>query len=99
MSEMFIPTSVWDQSHELEYGIFELIQADMILEMMKDAFNRKVGLENQYIMDPFTYSMQFAFRNTYDMQKDKYKYKMSINIEKICLNLNPSTVKDNMMFR
>ena len=46
MSEMFIPTSVWDQSHELEYGIFELIQADMILEMMKDAFNRKVGLEN-----------------------------------------------------
>ena len=39
MSEMFIPTSVWDQSYELEYGIFELIDADTVLEMMKDQFN------------------------------------------------------------
>lgn len=39
MSEMFIPTSVWDQSYDLEYGIFELIEADTIHEMMKDQFN------------------------------------------------------------
>ena len=39
MSEMFVPTSVWDQSYDLEYGIFELIEADTILEMMKDQFN------------------------------------------------------------
>ena len=36
MSEMFIPTSVWDQAHQFEYGILELIEADMILSMMKD---------------------------------------------------------------
>ena len=34
MSEMFIPTSVYDQSTDLRYGIFELIEADMILTMM-----------------------------------------------------------------
>ena len=39
MSEMFIPTSVWDQSHDLNYGVFELIEADMVLQMMKDIFN------------------------------------------------------------
>jgi hypothetical protein len=38
MSEMYIPTSVYDQSIDLTYGIFELIEADMILEMMKDIF-------------------------------------------------------------
>lgn len=30
MSEMFIPTSVWQQSLGLEFGVFELIEADMI---------------------------------------------------------------------
>ena len=83
MSEMFIPTSVWDQSHQLQYGIFELIEADMILEMMKDTFNQKVGLQNQYIVSPFTYQMQLAFRNTYKPATDLYKYKISIKIEKI----------------
>jgi hypothetical protein len=38
MSEMFIPTSVWDQSFNNRYGVFELIDADMVLEMMKDIF-------------------------------------------------------------
>ncbi len=31
MSEMFIPNSVYDQSRDLRYGIFEVIEADMIL--------------------------------------------------------------------
>ena len=43
-SEMFIPTSVWDQSVHLQYGIFETMGADIVLEMMKDIFNRKVGI-------------------------------------------------------
>jgi hypothetical protein len=44
MSEMFIPSSVWEQSNGLKYGIFELIEADIIHEMMKDMFNNKVGM-------------------------------------------------------
>lgn len=99
MSEMFIPTSVWDQSHQFNYGIFELIDADMILGMMKDTFNQKVGLENQYIMNPLTYSMQFAFRNNYDRAKDAYKYRLSVSIEKVCFNIKPQTVRDSMRFQ
>jgi hypothetical protein len=30
MSEMFIPTSVWEQSQDLRFGVFELIEADTI---------------------------------------------------------------------
>jgi hypothetical protein len=39
MSHMFIPTSVWEGSSEYRYGIFELIDADSIHEMMKDIFS------------------------------------------------------------
>ena len=74
MSEMFIPTSVYDQSTDSRYGIFEVIEADMILTMMQDIFSQKVGITNNYLIEPFTYSMQFALRNSFDMRKDLYKY-------------------------
>lgn len=38
MSEMFIPTSVYEQSIDLPYGVFEVLEASIILEMMKDIF-------------------------------------------------------------
>jgi len=99
MSEMFIPTSVWDQSHEFEYGIFEVLEADSILEMMKDIFNNKMGIHRQYIIDPFTYSMQFAFRNSFDEKKDEYKYKFKIKMEKMRMNLTPQICKDINWYR
>jgi hypothetical protein len=98
MSEMFIPTSVYDQSHELTYGIFELIEADMILQMMQDVFSKKVGITNHYLVEPFTYQMQFSLRNSFDMKKDLYKYRMTIGIDKIRCNLHPTTLKDAMKF-
>jgi len=51
---MYIPTSVYDQSHEFRYGVFELIEADLIHELMKDIFIKKIGMNNQYVIDPFT---------------------------------------------
>ena len=54
MSEMFIPDSVWQQSHQHEFGIFHLIEADIIHEMMKDIFTQRVGMHNNYLVDPFS---------------------------------------------
>jgi hypothetical protein len=54
MSEMFIPNSVWEQSVDLKYGIFELIEADIIHEMMKDIFSQRVGIVNNFLIDPFS---------------------------------------------
>ena len=96
LSETFIPTSVWKQSFDLKYGIFELIEADMILEMMKDMFTNKVGMDNNYIIDPFSFRIQFAFRNSYDMMNDEYKYRIAIVNEQVRVNINPSTLVDVM---
>jgi hypothetical protein len=98
MSEMFIPTSVWDQSFGEQYGIFEFIDADLVHEMMKDIFDKK-GIQNSYVIDPFTTRIQFAFRNSYDMFKDEYKYRIAVINEKVRLNCNPVTLCDFMRFR
>tara|TARA_B110000285_G_C15134673_1_gene626036 strand:- start:3084 stop:3362 length:279 start_codon:yes stop_codon:yes gene_type:complete len=54
MSEMFIPTSVYEQSVDLPYGVFEVLEASIILEMMKDIFTQKHGINNDYLIDPFS---------------------------------------------
>ena len=84
-SEMFIPTSVWDQSQDNKYGIFEVLEASILLEMMKDIFTSKVGMQSQYIVEPFNYKMQLSFRNNYNQNSDLYKYKFDINIDKIIM--------------
>ena len=55
MSEMFIPTSVWDSCKGNKYGVFEVIEAELVLEMMKDIFTNKVGMQSSFLVEPFTY--------------------------------------------
>jgi hypothetical protein len=99
MSEMFIPTSVFDQSVGNLYGIFEFIEADLVHEMMKDIFAQKVGIHNSYVIDPFTVKIQFAFRNSYNPVRDEYKYRIAVINEKVRVNINPITLVDFMRFR
>lgn len=66
--------------------------------MMKDIFDKK-GIQNSYVIDPFTTRIQFAFRNSYDMFKDEYKYRIAVINEKVRLNCNPITLCDFMRFR
>lgn len=42
--------------------------------------------------------MQFAFRNTYNPDRDLYKYKISIGIDKIKLNLYQETLNEIFRF-
>mmetsp|Transcript_8327 Transcript_8327/g.13926 ORF Transcript_8327/g.13926 Transcript_8327/m.13926 type:complete len:201 (-) Transcript_8327:2702-3304(-) len=99
MSEMFIPTSVWDQSHDEPYGVFQFIEADMVHDFMKDIFLHRVGIQNSYIVDPFSLRIQFAFRNSYNMLRDDYKYRIAVVNDKVRLNLNPITLCDVMRLR
>ena len=98
MSEMFIPTSVWEQCTDLPYGIFEVIEASIILEMMKDIFTHKHGIMNEYLIDPFSCRIQYAFRNTYNPSVDEYKYRVAVVNDKIRLNIKPLTLCDMMRF-
>jgi hypothetical protein len=70
----------------------------MILEMMKDMFTKRVGMENNYIIDPFSLRIQFGFRNSYDISTDDYKYRIAIVNDKIKVNINPNTLVDVMRF-
>jgi len=98
MSEMFIPTSVWEQCTDLPYGIFEVLEASIILEMMKDIFTHKHGIMNEYLIDPFSCRIQYAFRNTYNPSVDEYKYRVAVVNDKIRLNIKPLTLCDMMRF-
>ena len=57
MSEMFIPSSVWEKSGDYTYGVFELIEAQTIYEMMNDIFSHKICMDNNYFVDPFSLKM------------------------------------------
>ena len=96
---MFIPSSVWDQSRELTYGVFELIEANTILEMMQDVFTQRVGVQNSYFLEPLTYNMHFSLRSDFQAKRDNYKYKISIAIDKLTFNLFPDTLTDLLSFR
>lgn len=99
LSEMFIPNSVWETSKEFKYGIFELIDADFLHTMMKDQFTERPQLQNQHLIDPFNLKIQFAFRNTYNLISDEYKYRIAIMNEKVRVNLNPLSLRDIMRFQ
>lgn len=74
MSEMFIPKSVVAQSKGDKYGIFSLLPAEIIHDMMKDIFSQKMGMSNSYLIEPFSIRIQMAFRNSYNPAVDAYKY-------------------------
>lgn len=96
---MFVPTSVWEQSQDLTYGVFELIEADIIHEMMKDIFQSKVGIQNNFILDPFSLRVQYGLRNYYNLNVDDYKYRIAIENEKLRLNFRPKNLVDIMFFQ
>lgn len=35
LSEMFVPTSLWEQTRELKYQIFEALDAQQLIELMQ----------------------------------------------------------------
>ena len=88
-SETFIPNSVWESSLDLHYGVFELIEADIIHEMMKDIFQSKAGIQNNFILDPFSLRIQFGLRNYYNLNVDDYKYRVAIENEKLRIKMRP----------
>lgn len=36
------------------------------------------GMSNSYVIDPFTVRIQFAFRNSYNQNRDDYKYRVAL---------------------
>ena len=56
-------------------------------------------MSNNYIMDPMTCRIQFAFRNSYNQAQDEYKYRIAIVNEKVRINISPNVLKDIMKYQ
>lgn len=67
--------------------------------MMKDIFEQKVGIQNNFILDPFSLRVQYGIRNKYNLNTDEYKYRIAIENEKLRVNMKPSNVTDIMYFQ
>ena len=95
---MFIPNSIMESSKDLTNGIYELIDANTIHDMMKDIFTQKVGIVNNYLIDPFTFKVQICMRNSH-YDTDEYKYRIMLANEKVRINMNPLTLRDILKFQ
>ena len=49
MSEMYIPTSLWDSTRHMKYQIFEAMDAQQLNEMMIQAFTETGHAQYQFI--------------------------------------------------
>ena len=49
-------------------------------------------MQQQFVVDPLTYRMHLFFRNSFSPEKDDFKYKFLINIDKIKVNLSKETI-------
>lgn len=55
-------------------------------------------MTNEYLIDPFSCRIQYAFRNSYNPNVDEYKYRVAVVNDKVRLNIKPLTLCDMMRF-
>lgn len=95
MSETFIPTSLWEQTKDLEQRIFEAIAADDLFELMFEPFQTKSG--KQYFSNkdelilPFNLNTKLVFVNT---KGKKLLLKIDLNIDSLKIELNNKVIND-----
>ena len=58
MSEMYIPTSLWEQTRHLKYQIFEAIDAQHINSLMNQVFDPEFTNLFQLIVEPIEVQSQ-----------------------------------------
>lgn len=97
LSEMFVPTSLWEQTRSLKYQIFEAMDASFLKEIMIDAFE-KSKMQNTYLLEPFTIFTSINLNNNYK-SKDPYRYQFNILISAIKFNLTPEITRDIHKFK
>ena len=102
MSEMFIPTSLWEQTKDLEYRIFEAIAADDLFELMYEPFqtkNHKQYFSNKdELLMPFDLKLSVYFVGPLEEAEayshDKCKLNISLTMSNIHIKLNDKVLSD-----
>ena len=94
LSEMIIPTSVYDQTKDLKFQIFEAIEASFIRDMMLESFSATSTQINHNLMHPFTLLTSLNFNKSYSRDRDPFKYQISCHVSPIKVSLDSEMVRD-----
>lgn len=98
MSEIFIPTSLWEQTRQGQYQIFEAMDASFLKDIMIDAFKEHSRMSYNYLLSPFTLLMSINLKKSFNRETDNYKYQINTLISQITLNLSPLPLRDILKF-
>lgn len=98
MSETFIPTSLWEQTKDLEFRIFEAIAADDLFSLMYEPFETTTS--KQYFSNkdelilPFNLKTVLKFYSTDLEVKEKMKLLLEVKLDSLKIDLNDKVISD-----
>ena len=97
LSEMYIPTSLWEQTRSLKYQIFEAMDASQLTELMAQAFQPNESDFYQHVVEKVDLSCQL---HNYDSEEKGLKERVrqvnqiSLASGKAKVNINPQILSD-----
>jgi len=65
MSEMFVPTSLWQQTKNNERQIFSALDPEFLKSIMVQAFYPERDETNFYLVEPFSVYISLNFNKSY----------------------------------
>ena len=98
MSETFIPTSLWEQTKDLEYRIFEAIAADDLFSLMYEPFETTTS--KQYFSNkdklilPFNLKIALKFYSSDMEAKERMKLFLEMKLDNLKIDLNDKVIWD-----
>ncbi len=99
MSEIFIPTSLWEQTrNNPDLQLFEAMDASFLRDvLMHDAFNEKPSMVYNYLLQPFNVRTSINYKKSYEAT-DGYRYQINTLVSTISLNVSPQMCRDILKF-
>lgn len=96
MSETFIPTSLWEQTKDLEYRIFEAIAADDLFSLMYEPFETTTSKQyfsnkDQLIL-PFNLKIALKFYSSDMEAKERMKLFLEMKLDNLKIDLNDKVI-------
>jgi hypothetical protein len=99
LSEMLIPTSLWQATKDAENGIYSAISASEVRELMCMAYenSKRKGLEYWNLIEPLYLNVAINLNDAHNPRfkpEEEFKYQVNILCSKVILKVNPDVVKD-----
>ncbi|CDW78351.1 vacuolar protein sorting-associated protein 13a [Stylonychia lemnae] len=92
MSEMYIPTSLWESTRHLKYQIFEAMEVSDLRGFLLQPFNPGKQNQFQYLISPTNITNQISYYKSEDKQNENTQ--ISLIFTPFEINVTPRMVED-----